>query len=61
MKFFKLILRKLFLGCFILYCYNYVSINFNLLLPINVFNIFVVSFLGPFGLIGLVFFKYIFM
>lgn len=58
MKFIKYIIKKFFLSCFILYGFNYIAINYNIVLPINLFNIFIVSILGPFGICGLIFFKY---
>ena len=50
--------KKIILSCFILYGFNYISTDFNIIIPINLFSIFVIVFLGPFGLCGLVFFKY---
>lgn len=54
----KKIIKKIMIGCFVLYGYNYIAVNFNMVLPINYFNVIVLSFLGPFGLCGLVFFKF---
>lgn len=61
MKIILKFLKKIIISCFILYGYNYISYRFNLILPINIFNILLISFLGPFGLIGLVFFKYFYL
>ena len=61
MKIIKHLLKKMVLSCFILYGFNYIAINYNIILPINVINVVIVSFFGPFGICGLVFFKYIFM
>lgn len=61
MKLIGFFIKRLIFGCFILYSFNYVAINFDIILPINLINIAIVSFLGPFGVCGLVFFKYLFM
>ena len=58
MKIIKKIIKRIILSCFMLYCYNYIAVKFNLVIPINVINIMLVSILGPCGLCGLVFFKY---
>ena len=57
MKIIKKIIKRIILSCFMLYCYNYIAVKFNLVIPINVINIMIVSILGPCGLCGLVFFK----
>ena len=61
MKLLLKIIRKLIISCFILYSYNYIAGNFNLLLPINIINVIIIFILGPFGLIGLIFFKYFYL
>ena len=43
------------------YGFNYISCNFDIIIPINIINVLIITYLGPFGLCGLVFFKYIFM
>lgn len=54
-------IKRIIISCFALYTYNYISINFDLLLPINIINVLIISILGPFGLCGLVIFKYFIM
>lgn len=61
MKLIKFLLKKIIVGSFILYSFNYIAINYSVVLPINFINIIFVSILGPFGICGLIFFKYIFM
>lgn len=61
MNLFVKLFKRIVLSCFILYGFNYISSNFNIIIPINIINVFIVSFLGPFGIIGLIFFKYIIM
>ncbi len=51
-------IKKIIFSCFILYTYNYISINYNMILPINFFNVLIVTLFGSFGLCGLVLFKY---
>lgn len=58
MKIIKKILKSIFFSCLMLYCYDYIATKFNLVIPINIFNVIFISFFGPFGLCGLVFFKY---
>lgn len=59
MKILFKVLKKIILCCFILYSYNYIACNFNLLIPINVINVIIIFVLGPAGLCGLSFFKYL--
>lgn len=61
MKKFVLLVRKVIISSFILYGYNLIAVNFNLVLPINIFNVSVVSILGSCGLFGLVLFGYLFL
>lgn len=61
MKNLYLILKKVVIASFILYGYNLIAVNFNLLLPFNVFTVASVSILGSSGLIGLVLFRYLFL
>lgn len=46
LKFFVSILKKIVLGFIILYGYNMIAVNFNLVLPINIATVLLVSFLG---------------
>ena len=61
MKKIIILIKKIIMSCFLLYSYNYIAVNFNLAIPINYITVFVVSFLGPIGLCGLIFFKYFIM
>ena len=56
-KIFKLF-KRMVLSCFILYSFNYISVSYNIVVPINYVSIFLVTFFGPFGICALVFFKY---
>lgn len=55
------LLKKIIISSFILYGYNFISSNFNLVLPINFISVSTVSFLGASGLFGLVLFRYLFL
>ena len=55
------ILRRIIISSFILYGYNFISSNFNLILPLNLVSVFTVSVLGSSGLFGLVLFRYLFL
>lgn len=55
------IIKKIIFSCFILYGFNYIANNFNIIIPINFINILLVTILGPFGICGLVFFNYFLM
>ena len=46
LNFFVSILKKIVLGFIILYGYNMIAVNFNLVLPINIATVLLVSFLG---------------
>jgi len=46
LNFFVSILKKIVMGFIILYGYNMIAVNFNLVLPINLITVFFVSFLG---------------
>lgn len=61
MKKLYFILKRFIISSFILYGYNFISSNFNLILPINVISVGVVSVLGSSGLFGLVLFRYLFL
>lgn len=49
--------KRFILSSFIIYGYNLISVNFNLMIPINIFTIGIVTFLGSPGLFSLVIFK----
>lgn len=59
MKIIKIIIRRFILSAFLLYGYNLISVEFNMMIPINICNTFIVMFLGPFGLVSLILFKYL--
>lgn len=61
MKILYRILKKLVISSFVLYGYNIIAVNFNLLLPFNLITVSTVTFLGSSGLFGLVLFKYLFL
>ena len=54
-------LKKIVISCFILYGFNYISCNFNIIISINIINVLIITYLFHFVLCVLVFFKYIFM
>lgn len=51
------VLKRIIIGSFLIYFFNYFAIDFNMIIPINFANIFIVSFLGNFGILGLILFK----
>ena len=57
MKFFKQIVKSLVLGAVILYGYNLIAVNFNMMIPVNYVTLFSTSFLGAPGLVALILFK----
>lgn len=59
MKIVRNIIRKIIYSAFLLYGYNLIAVNFNMIVPINVYSMSIVSLLGSFGLISLVLFKYL--
>lgn len=61
MKKLYFVLKRVIISSFILYGYNFISSNFNLILPINFISVFTVSVLGSSGLFGLVLFRYLFL
>lgn len=50
-------LKKIVFSAFLLYGYNIIASNFNLVIPINVITILLVSFLGAPGMFALILFK----
>lgn len=46
MKNILLILKKIVFGFIVLYGYNMIAVNFNLVIPINIVTVCLVSFLG---------------
>lgn len=51
------ICKSLIFNIFILYIYNLISVNFNLVIPINIITIIIVSVLGVPGLFAMILFK----
>ncbi len=51
------IVKKIVISGFLLYGYNLIAVNFNMILPINFITLFSVTFLGAPALIALVLFK----
>ena len=56
MKYVISILKRIIFGFFVLYSFNIISSNFNLVIPINVVTITIVSLLGFPALFALVLF-----
>ena len=56
MKYVILILKRIIFGFFVLYSFNIISSNFNLVIPINVVTVTIVSLLGFPALFALVLF-----
>lgn len=50
-------IRNIILSAFILYGYNLIAVNFNMIIPINFVTLFFVAFLGAPALIALILFK----
>ncbi len=59
MKILKNIIKKIIYSSFLLYGYNLIAVDFNMIVPINIYSVSIVSILGSFGLISLVLFKYL--
>lgn len=57
MKFILFLVKKIILSAFILYGYNLIAVNFNMIIPINVYTLGFITFLGSPALIALVLFK----
>ena len=59
MKLFFKVIKKFVLSMFILYGFNLLAVNFNLMIPINIFTSLIVLILGIPGLFILVLFNFI--
>ena len=59
MKIMKKVIKRFIYAAFLLYGYNLVSVEFNMMVPINLYNLGLIMFLGPFGLISLILLKYL--
>ncbi len=57
MKYLLLFIRKIVLSAFILYGYNLIAMNFNMIIPINFLTLIFVAFLGGPALFALILFK----
>lgn len=57
MKFILFVVKKIILSAFILYGYNLIAVNFNMIIPINVYTLGFITLLGSPALIALVLFK----
>lgn len=57
MKFIFRIIRRVILGAFLLYGYNLIAVNFNMIIPINIFTIGFVTILGIPSILALLLFK----
>ena len=51
------IIKRFILSCLVLYTYNLLAVNINLMIPLNFFSIAIVYFLGVPGFFVLVLFK----
>lgn len=51
------LLKKIILSAFLLYGYNLIAVNFNLIIPINIFTVGIVSLLGIPSMMALILFK----
>ena len=51
------IVKRVVLSFIVLYGYNLIAVNFNLVLPINIFTIGIITVLGLPSLLALIFFK----
>lgn len=53
------LIKKIIFGAFLLYGYNLIAVNFNMVIPINAFTLALITFLDSPALIALVLFKII--
>lgn len=53
------LVKRVVLSAFILYGYNLIAVNFNMTVPINIYTLSFVTFLGSPALIALILFKII--
>lgn len=51
------IVKRIIVSGFLLYGYNLIAVNFNMILPINVVTLLSITFLGAPALVALVLFK----
>jgi hypothetical protein len=57
MSFILKFIKRIIFSSFLLYGYNLIAVNFNLVIPLNLFNIIFICILGVPSLIGLIIFK----
>lgn len=55
------IIKRILLSFAILYTYNLIAVNFNMVIPINVVTILLITFFGTPSLIALILFKTLFL
>lgn len=55
------LVKKIIISGFILYGYNLIAVNFNMILPINVITLLFLTFLGTPSLFALVLFRILFL
>ncbi len=51
------IVKKIVLSFIILYSYNLIAVNFNMVIPINIITVLLITILGTPSLIALILFK----
>ena len=56
-----ILVKRIIFSTFLIYGYNMIAVNFQLVVPINTITISLVTFLGAPGLLALVLFKLIIM
>ncbi len=49
--------KRIVLGAFILYGYNVIAVNFNMVVPINIITVGLIGFLGAPALVALILLK----
>ena len=57
MKNIIMIIKKIILSFVVLYTYNLIAVNFNMVIPINIVTIGLIAFLGTPSLLALILFK----
>lgn len=57
MKFIIKLMKRVILSAFLLYGYNLIAVNFNMIIPINVYTVGFVSILGIPSVFALILFK----
>ena len=55
------IVKKIVISGFLLYGYNLIAVNFNMILPINIITLLSIAFLGTPALFALVLFRILFL